>query len=376
MNVLMMVSWYSPHDAKSMTAGIFHYEQSIALQKYLNMALYYPYDENLNGKFLKLNEKGLVTYRRKKNRKLKYINWIHMFFDFARIYREFRPDIIHAHVALGVGKIAVVLGKIFHIPVIITEHNPIELMGLENARAKKQAEFAYKNSSANVCVSMDSRRRLKEFFPNERFYVIYNGIINPEFTKKDGFCYAKDGYVNCCIVAAFYDKEIKGYQYLLPAIEKIVKKGYPIILHICGGGEYFNYYVELAKRLEIEGNCIFYGQCNREKVYSIIRQMDFSISASIFECSGVSVQEAMLLGKPLVVTKSGGADSLVTEKTAIVVERESVSALVLGIEEMIRRFSEFDEKFIREYAYKNFEIDRVSRKYVKLYNHILKKTKV
>ena len=102
--------------------------------------------------------------------------------------------------------------------------------------------------------------------------------------------------------------------------------------------------------------------------------MDFSISASIFECSGVSVQEAMLLGKPLVVTKSGGANSLVNSETAIVVERESVSALSEGILQMVERLPQFDDKKIREYAFAQFEIDEVSKKYVQLYEKILGKT--
>ena len=372
MNILMMVTWYSPHDAENMIAGVFHYEQSIALQKYCNMALYYPYDADLNCNFLKANEKGLLTYRRRLNSRVKYMNWIHMLFDFIKIRKEFHPDIIHAHVAAQVGKIAVILGKIFRVPVVITEHNPIELMGLDNERARNQIGFAYHNSVANICVSKDSKSRLHSYFPEEKFRVIYNGIVNPNMVMSDGKVYAKEGYINCCIVAAFYDKEIKGYQYLLPSIKKLVKKGYKIILHICGGGEYYDYYCEMAKSLEIAENCIFYGQCCREKVYSVIRQMDFSISASIFECSGVSVQEAMLLGKPLVVTKSGGANSLVTKETAIVVERESIEALVKGIETMIKRLPEFDEVVIKKYAFKNFEIDEVSKKYVQLYQSILK----
>ena len=80
----------------------------------------------------------------------------------------------------------------------------------------------------------------------------------------------------------------------------------------------------------------------------------------------------MLLGKPLVVTKSGGANSLVNEDTAIVVERESTEALVEGIEQMIQRLSEFDEAQIKSYAFVNFEIDEVSKKYVNLYSKILK----
>lgn len=371
MNILMIPTWYSPADAEVMTAGVFHYEQSIALKKYCNMALYYPYDKDLSCDFVKKEENGLLTYRSRlySGRILKYIYWIR---DFLKIKKEFQPDIIHAHVASMAGRLAVILGKICLIPVIITEHNAIELMGLESSKMRRINQRSYHNSSANVCVSSDSMNRLKEYFQNEQFQVIHNGIINPNSINKQEIHYAKKDRINCCIVAAFYSKDIKGYQYLLPAMKQLLDKGMPITLHICGGGDYYDYYLNMAHELGIVEHCIFYGNCNREQVYSIISQMDFSISASIFECSGVSVQEAMLLGKPLVVTKSGGANSLVTADNAIVVERESTIALVEGIEQMVERLMEFDEEKIKSYAFENFEIDEVSKKYVKLYESILK----
>lgn len=372
LNVLMITTWYSPSDAEVMTAGVFHYEQSMALEKYCNMALYYPYDVDLQCDFMKKTERGLLTYRSRKytGKIKKYLLWIR---DFRKIYKEFKPDILHAHVGAGAGILAKIFGKIFGIPVVVTEHNPIELMNLENSRNKRLYHLAYHHSKANVCVSADSMKRLQQHFPDEQFQVIHNGIMNPDSLTTSEVRYAKDGRINCCIVAAFYSKDIKGYQYLIPAMKELLDKGVPITLHICGGGDYFEYYVDMAKELEISENCIFYGNCDRSKVYDIVRQMDFNISASIFECSGVSVQEAMLLGKPLVVTKSGGANSLVTSDTAIVVDRESTSALVDGIEQMIERLSEFDANKIKEYAFVNFEIDEVSKKYVELYDKIVKK---
>lgn len=373
MNILMIPTWYSPLDAEVLTAGVFHYEQSIALKKYCNMALYYPFDPDLKSDFVRNEERGLLTYRSRlyPGRVWKYLRWI---LDFRKINKEFRPDILHAHVASMAGRFAVLLGKIYRIPVVITEHNAMELMGLHSWKMRKINQFAYSNSKANVCVSSDSKERLQQVFPKEEFQVIHNGIVNPNTVENDGKTYAKEKRINCCIVAAFYNKEVKGYQYLLPAMKELLDKGLPVTLHICGGGEYLDYYVQMAKELEIFEHCIFYGNCKREQVYSIVGQMDFSISASIFECSGVSVQEAMLLGKPLVVTKSGGANSLVNSETAIVVERESVSALSEGILQMVERLPQFDDKKIREYAFAQFEIDEVSKKYVQLYEKILGKT--
>ncbi len=378
MRVLMVVSWYSPKNAEVMSAGVFHYEQSMALKPYCDTALYYPYDENLISNFEKNEEKGLLTYRRRlpkvKIPKISFmVQMIKIFSDLKRICKEFKPDIIHAHCAMPAGFIATLFGKLYSIPVVITEHNPIEHFALNKKRIKSQVNFAYSNSKANICVSNDSMNKMKSNFENCDFSVIYNGIYSPDTVGNDGNNYRVEGKINACIVAGFYSKDIKGYQYLLPAIAELKKQDKPIVLHIVGGGDYFDYYVNMAKELNISDCCIFYGNCVKQKVYSIVSQMDFNISASIYECSGVSVEEALLLGRPMLVTRSGGANSLVNDKVAIVVDRGSTEALVDGIIKMVEMLSQFNEKEIYDYAFENFEIDQVSKKYMELYNGILEK---
>ena len=80
---------------------------------------------------------------------------------------------------------------------------------------------------------------------------------------------------------------------------------------------------------------------------------------------------ALLLGKPVLVTRSGGANSLVNEEVAIVVDRESTTALVNGMKEMITRLPSFDGSVIENYALENFEIDQVSRQYMTLYEDLI-----
>lgn len=380
MKVLMIASWYSPKDAEVMTAGVFHYEQSMALKKYCETALYYPFDTTLQQGFEKGNEKGLLTYRRrmacvKIPKMTAVVQMLNMLSDLRKICREFQPDVLHAHCGLPAGNVVALFGRLYGYPVVITEHSPLEHMALYRRSVKAQIHYAYKNSGANVCVSGDSMSRLQACFPDCRFQVIYNGILSPESMELENAVYAKEGKINCCIVAAFYSKDIKGHQFLLPAIAKLKEEGLPIVLHICGGGDYFGYFADMARELGISDDCVFYGNCTKQKVYSIVSQMDFNISASLYECSGVSVEEALLLGKPMLVTRSGGANSLVTDAVAIVVDRGSIDALAEGIREMVRRLDSFDPEEIKAYAFQNFEIDQVSRQYMRLYEKLLESKK-
>ena len=372
MKVLMIVSWYSNYDENT-SAGIFHYEQAIALQKYCEVALVWPFDQHIDGTYSNNVEKNLHTYRIRINDKMNGFGWgtIKRIYCLRKVIKQFRPDIIHAHVANSAGKLAIILGKMYHIPVVVTEHTPIELMNLNNKKNYYINKWVYKNSNANICVSPDLQNKLSSIFTSCKFSVICNGVIDPDSVPDDGNQYAEEGYINCCIVASFYDKEIKGYQYLLPAVKQLIDEGYRLKLHICGGGKFLPFYLDLARKLGLKESCIFYGQCNKKKVYSIMRQMDFSISASLFESAGVAVEEAMLLGLPLVVTKSGGASSLVSDSTAIVVESHCVKSLMFGIKKMVREKSLFQNNDIKAYAIQKFSMEVTNLTYLKLYSQLL-----
>ena len=68
---------------------------------------------------------------------------------------------------------------------------------------------------------------------------------------------------------------------------------------------------------------------------------------------------------------ASGANSLVTDEVAIVVDKGSDDALVDGIKKMIEKLPAFSADTIYNYAFKNFEIGEVSLQYMKLYNDLL-----
>lgn len=371
MNILMMVSWYTPQGVEKLEAGVFHYEQAMDLKKHCNVAIYFPFDKDIQEKETKKEEWGLLTYRSKYKtcgilQAKKQIKR-----TMKRIVREFKPDIIHAHCAGGAGYYAITEGKRYHIPVIVTEHTPIGISHFNRIGLSRYfAKVAYSNSVANICVSNASRDELKNIFPQCDFDVIYNGIIFPdniEYEKK----YYVDGYINIVIVAVLYDLEIKGMKYLLKAMQLLKENNQKIMLHHIGGGQYLEYFKNMAQKLDIEDICVFHGVCERNELYRIEKEMDFFVSSSLVESAGMSVQEAMLLGKPILGTNSGGVDSLVPKEAGMIVEKGNAEVLKEGIIKMTEELEKFDTEWIQEYAYGNFEIGNISQKYIDLYNKVI-----
>lgn len=374
MNILYIVTWYTSHYSNTIKEGIFHYEQILELQKTCNVILYYPFDKELKKNFLFSNEKGISVYRRRL-RKNKILKLFDRLYDIRNIIKKYNIQIIHAHVAGEAGLTANLTYKIFRIPFLITEHNPIQLSGVENKRIRKRINNVYKNSKRNFCVSPYLKQELSKIFPTIKFETMYNGVISPNIYLTEGNKYYKKGFINCAICAALYDKEIKGFQFLLPALKLINEQGYKVFLHICGGGKYLEYYKNMGKNLNINNSCNFYGQCDKKFIYNLMNEMDFIVSSSLFESAGVSIQEALLLGKPVLVTKSGGTNSLVTNECSIIVEKGSSQALVNGFIEMINKLNNFHSINIKEYAKKTFAIEKITSEYKSVYSSILLNTK-
>lgn len=373
MNVLMMVSWYGAYEP-DVTSTSFHYTQAVGLKKYCNIAIYYPYDRSMNGSFEGHQEKQIYVYRSKYQLEKKLRNRIYMYQAMKRIVKEFKPDLIHAQVATEVGRFAVILGKVFHIPVMITEHSSPDYSGVTSFPHHFYADIVYRHSCYNVCVSDYVTQKLSNIFPQYVFHTIYNGI-NTKLDLSTTEKYRRSDYINTCIVTGHYDKYIKGIPMLLEILKELVQEGNQIMLHLVGGGEYTDYFKDMARNLSIDANCIFYGNVSKKEVYSIISQMDFLVSASRVESFGCNIAEALVIGKPVIATKCGGPESLVNESNGILVEKDNPGMMKEAIIKMMHTYTDYNAEEIRREAIEKCDLDKISRRYFDIYSDILEKAK-
>lgn len=369
MRILMMVSWYSPK-GEPINGGIFHYEQAMDLKKYCAMAIYYPYDRTLTEKYSDEMEHGIRTFRSAYDFKRKLYNRQNMFSAMKKIVRDFKPDIIHAQVSTEVGRFAIILGALFHIPVIVTEHSTVEASGITKFPCYWYAKFVFKYSKCNICVSDSLSEKLKEIFPQYTFQTIYNGISRVQTKMQPQGKYRVQDSANVVLVAGLYDRHIKGIPTLLKVIARLYQEGRKIILHIVGDGEYRKEFEQIADDLGITKQCIFHGRCSRECVQEIMQESDFLVSASILESFGCSIAEAQMQGIPVVATRCGGPESIVAPKTGILVDKGNEEALYQGVLEMLDNYTKYNSDEIKKYAEEKFALDTISRKYYKIYQSI------
>jgi glycosyltransferase involved in cell wall biosynthesis len=93
------------------------------------------------------------------------------------------------------------------------------------------------------------------------------------------------------------------------------------------------------------------------------------VLSSKFETFGVVVIESMLFGKPVIVTRCGGPETLVDDKTGIIVEKEDEMALTNAMKQMVKNHTRYDNNYIRAQV-----IDKFGRKqFLQTMNEVYKK---
>ena len=140
-----------------------------------------------------------------------------------------------------------------------------------------------------------------------------------------------------------------------------------------GDGEYRKEFEELAANLGVQEQCIFYGHCPREQVQEIMSEVDFLVSASIMESFGCSIAEAQMLGIPVLATRCGGPESIVSPQTGILVDSNNEDALYRGMLQMTETYMNYDAKLIKSYAERKFSLDTISKQYYVIYKTVVKK---
>ena len=142
------------------------------------------------------------------------------------------------------------------------------------------------------------------------------------------------------------DYPLKGFHYLLQALE-IIKEKYPdVSVNVAGNSlvsyktlkdkikisAYGKYLRKFVKELDLEDKITFLGRLTAEEMKQQYLKCNTFVCASSLENSPNSVGEAMLLGTPVVAAYTGGIPSMLEhEKEGILFEKGNVKALAEAI---------------------------------------------
>ena len=381
MKILFVPSWY-PNE-KNPISGNFVKEIAKAISLYDDVVVIHAFSDKSGGFYDNIEEGVRVI--RVKFRNLPFLThfqyFISIFKAFKKVKKELgRIDVINAHVYYPAGLSALILGKIYKIPVVITEHAEIidgykqgRLKCLKDALRIMIAKFVFGKTNLIITVSYSLQKHIKSF-GIENDYAVVPNVINIDFFEQESRKGEKDegrdeNTKRIIFIGGLTPQ--KGVPYLLEALKIIKNRGRSdFFMHIIGDGPFRGKYEEMAKDIEINDRVRFHGKKISENKLRLLRESDFMVLPSLYESFGVVLLEAMACGKPVITTLSGGQKEFVSENTGILVPPKDANALADAIEYMLDHCHEYSPQKLHEYVRENFSYEKIGRQLHEIYESV------
>ncbi|MBW1801141.1 MAG: glycosyltransferase [Deltaproteobacteria bacterium] len=295
---------------------------------------------------------GIPTYRvRHRLLPIPTVSFVIYFWSVYRAVRRihnqgFRFDLIHSnHYETSV--LAVLIGKIYRIPVIITEHYSGFPRNLLSRRELFKARFAFHRAARILPVSHALRESIVRHGVRARFQIVPNVVDTTHFFQRSQQDEKKN--VKHLLFVAFFDP-IKGLPYLLQALARMRRERDDWHLDIVGDGPPRSEYEGLTADLGLADKVTFHGSKPKLDVAEHMRSADIFILPSLWENMPCVLIEAMACGLPVVSTLTGGIPEIIDTEAGMLVRPGEAAELSNAIMDMMEALNTFDRKVIAEKA--------------------------
>lgn len=355
MNILLLTHSYP--DKKSTWRGIFINDQAKVLSLNHDVTVvYFKVDYSHFAPFAgyrySKKESGTLTeYIVTTGRSFPVINQLKYLYGTYRFINDHildkkRIDIINSHLSYPAGFLGTIIQKIKSIPNIITEHTWIK-KHFRSTVHRLCVVYALKNCSCILAVSNALKEDINLYCKNQ-IRIIPNVVDADRFPLLEA---KKAGKLNLGILGGLSNNR-KGLDILLKAVSLLHDKN--LHLHIGGDGILLPYYKSMAIDLGIYEKCTFYGQVLPGNVTEFYSRLDIFVLPSRDETFGVVIIEAMACGLPVIATKCGGPQEIITTETGLLIAPENELELADAIRHMSDNLMTFNRAGIKKYTGKKY----------------------
>ena len=219
-------------------------------------------------------------------------------------HKGYRPDVVHAH-SYEAGRLASWFCRRQSIALILTEHYTGFARGLVGASELSMAVESYRKASIRLAVSQGFADLLLEQ-TGCRFDVMPNFIDTDHFSPPPE---AEPPYYDFIAVGHLLPK--KNHRLLIEAFANLNPAERGLRLGIVGEGPLRRELERTIDKWGLEENVDLLGYQDTAGVRRLLRKSRIYCMPSRFETFGVAVIEAMAVGLPAVVTRSGGPEHIV-----------------------------------------------------------------
>lgn len=366
MKVLMVPSWYPTEQAPLL--GTFYKEQAEAMAvRGAEVAVAYVNvdgDMNLSHHGVRVSqENGVTTYiathpnytprveagrRWQRTRMLKKL--------YKRILQEWgRPDVVNLRSSLQ-GYEVLSLCAQEDLPLFFMEHSSYVLTEPADSPMLTRLRAVMEQADVCACVSSAVRRVMQpiketrvipDCLDDRRFYPVE---VKRDEGEADAFVFRSMGQL----------RPIKGFDILIKAFALLVRRtDRPVRLDIAGVGGLRDALQELIDDSGVGESCRLLGAIPRDRVPYFMNGCDCFVCSSRTETLSCVLNEAAACGKPLISTRCGGPEDIVSGHNGLLVPPEDPEALAGAMLVMLDKAAAYDGEKIREATLERFGVDAV-----------------
>lgn len=293
--------------------------------------------------------------------------------NFEQAVRRFgKIDLIHAHVSYPAGWVAMRLSDETGVPFVVTEHMgpfPLAVYAQASGALRSFIREPLERAAARIAVSESLCDRIASF-----------GIPRPEYVPNviDERLYrlethpGREPFVFFTLAGMY---PLKGWAELLEAIAKLLEMlpatdRARVAFRFGGDGPQEHEYREQSRRLGLDPWVSWIGFLMRDAARREFHSCDCYVLPSRHESFGVVLVEAMATGKPVIATRCGGPESIVTPENGILVPVGRPDELAHAMLVILTRQKTFDPKAIREGVLHQYSRPAVVNRLEQIYRHV------
>lgn len=359
--IMFFTTWYP--SVKHPGAGIFVQEHAKAVQKYDDVLVLHTEEDVTRPRKISWSlqeetnptlHQHIPTYHLNYPR-LKWPIWrlvtqtqAHIQAFRHIIKRGFQANLIHAHIYRA-GAMAVIIGRLFKLPVVITEQYSAFPRKQLSRLAVWEAKFAFERANRVLPVSHALQQGIEAYGIQANFQLVPNVADNTLFSPPDKHR-SFDKSIRLAFVGSLIP--VKGIDTLIKALAQLNEQPIGWKLDIVGDGAYREEYQNQARELGVADKINWHGFRPKEYVADIMRQADFFVLPSVWDNFPCVLVEAQATGLPIVASNVGGIPEIVSEYTGILAPPQNAEGLAIALEQMLHRVDQFDRQLITHEAQK------------------------
>jgi teichuronic acid biosynthesis glycosyltransferase TuaC len=245
-----------------------------------------------------------------------------------RLYHRYeaqhgRPDVIHAQCSMWSAWGAAKIAEHHGVPFIVTEHWSGFLERPLRGWRRAAVSFGLARAAAVLAVSRALASVMQPLNGGRAVEVLANTVDLAQFRPRQRTA-APSGMRVLCIGNLIPRKR---FDLAIAAFARAFGADPTCSLEIAGDGVEASKLRALAQAIGIGERVLFLGQASRDEVIAALQRADLLVSSSAVETFGVVLIEALASGVPVVATRSGGPDDIVTPEVGFLAAPGDASSL-------------------------------------------------